>query len=305
MGRMSEYAIYLEDTLREELGIADDIEVRLEDYEHHDLPSPFQWFSDSLRLYDRQPDPTFDVFVSFASEHRESVARPLAERLKAAGLAVWFDEEQIHGHADVGINRGLTNSLCGVVLMSDEFFRKPFTLHELSGFAIAEVQSLVLVAYQLDRDAELLVEETAERLSGSVDVTYVRLRSQRISRLTQRVVLAVVRARGADRQVRAESAESQLITLANRYTSTRPDLRREDLRRQLSEHYDYLKDIADGSAFLDEEGSDISYRHGWQNDFMVEAREELENMESFSTSGLSNDELERALKERRWNGSSK
>jgi hypothetical protein len=34
----------------------------------------------------------WDVFISHANEDKDDIARPLAEKLKALGLKVWFDE---------------------------------------------------------------------------------------------------------------------------------------------------------------------------------------------------------------------
>ena len=46
-----------------------------------------------VRLCDvGQPMFRFDIFLSHASEDKETFARPLAEQLQAAGLRVWFDE---------------------------------------------------------------------------------------------------------------------------------------------------------------------------------------------------------------------
>lgn len=35
---------------------------------------------------------TYDVFISHASEDKDTVARPLAKALSGTGLSVWFDE---------------------------------------------------------------------------------------------------------------------------------------------------------------------------------------------------------------------
>jgi len=39
-------------------------------------------------------DPNWDVFISHASEDKSSVARPLADILRRAGLRVWIDAHE-------------------------------------------------------------------------------------------------------------------------------------------------------------------------------------------------------------------
>lgn len=44
-----------------------------------------------LPLSSSKPAPEYDVFVSHASEDKDEIATPLAERLRGRGLRVWFD----------------------------------------------------------------------------------------------------------------------------------------------------------------------------------------------------------------------
>jgi hypothetical protein len=57
-----------------------------------------QWRQSSpLRdlLDDRVSARTWDIFLSYASEDKESVAKPLANALKKAGVRVWIDEHKL------------------------------------------------------------------------------------------------------------------------------------------------------------------------------------------------------------------
>lgn len=76
----------------------------------------------------------WDVFISYASEDRDSVARPLAEGLRHHGLRVWFDEFELRvGDSLVeSINLGLSNSSYGVVILSPNFLHKKWTQKELA-----------------------------------------------------------------------------------------------------------------------------------------------------------------------------
>lgn len=77
----------------------------------------------------------YDVFMSHASEDKESIARPLAEALEARGLRVWFDNQEILIGDSIRqkIEEGLAQSSYGVVILSKPFISKFWTNFELDG----------------------------------------------------------------------------------------------------------------------------------------------------------------------------
>ena len=77
----------------------------------------------------------WDVFISHAWEDKESIARPLAEALRARGLRVWFDEFtlSVGDRLRRSIDRGLANSRDGIVILSPHFFAKEWPQKELDG----------------------------------------------------------------------------------------------------------------------------------------------------------------------------
>jgi hypothetical protein len=101
----------------------------------------------SLRL-DRTQSPEddsttreYDVFVSHASEDKESVARPLAEKLRQLKLRVWFDEFELKIGDSLRrkIDKGLANSKFGVVILSKSFIKKGWANYELDGIVTKSV----------------------------------------------------------------------------------------------------------------------------------------------------------------------
>ena len=62
---------------------------------------------------------TWDVFLSYSSRDK-AVVRPLAERLRADGLRVWFDDWEVErgGHIQSKIDEGLEGSRVLVLCMS-------------------------------------------------------------------------------------------------------------------------------------------------------------------------------------------
>lgn len=84
---------------------------------------------------------TFDVFISHASEDKETVARPLAHALREAGLEVWYDEFELRIGASLRqkIDFGLARSRFGVVVLSQAFFAKGWSNYELDGLVTRAV----------------------------------------------------------------------------------------------------------------------------------------------------------------------
>lgn len=76
----------------------------------------------------------WDVFVSHASEDKDFV-RKLVTALESAGLLVWFDEMMLQAGDSLrrSIDRGLSKSEYGVVVLSNNFFAKEWPKKELDG----------------------------------------------------------------------------------------------------------------------------------------------------------------------------
>ena len=90
----------------------------------------------------------YDVFVSHASEDKQAVARPIAALLIQAGLKVWIDEAELTLGDSLrrSIDRGLSNSRYGVVVLSQAFFRKEWPKKELDALVAREdgLQKVIL-----------------------------------------------------------------------------------------------------------------------------------------------------------------
>lgn len=99
---------------------------------HHEAPPVFPDSPDTRE---------FDVFISHASEDKDEVVRPLAEALKQGGLVVWYDEFELRIGDSLRrkIDSGLARSRFGVVVLSQEFFRKGWPNYELDGLVTRAV----------------------------------------------------------------------------------------------------------------------------------------------------------------------
>lgn len=85
---------------------------------------------------------TYDVFVSHASEDKDSFVRPLAVSLRSLGASVWYDEFSLRlgDSLSRSIDRGLTNSSFGLVIISQSFIDKPWPDYELRGLVTRDVE---------------------------------------------------------------------------------------------------------------------------------------------------------------------
>ena len=120
-------------------------------------------------------DATWDAFISHASEDTESFAGPLADELAKAGLKVWFDQFTL----EVGdslrecIDRGLSDSRFGIVVLSHAFFSKRWPQNELNGLIAREsFGGKVILPVWHDITAEEVAEYSpllADRVAVSSD----------------------------------------------------------------------------------------------------------------------------------------
>lgn len=85
----------------------------------------------------------YDVFISHASEDKESIVRALASALVAEYLTVWYDEFELRIGDSLRrkIDLGLAKSRVGLVVLSKSFMNKGWTNYELDGIVTRSVTS--------------------------------------------------------------------------------------------------------------------------------------------------------------------
>jgi hypothetical protein len=96
------------------------------------------------------------VFISHASEDKDSVVRPLAHALSNGGLRVWYDEFELRIGDSLRrkIDTGLARSRFGVVVLSRSFFGKGWTNYELDGLvtrAVSGEQVLLPIWHEITK----------------------------------------------------------------------------------------------------------------------------------------------------------
>ena len=85
----------------------------------------------------------YDVFISHASEDKDSFVRKLAKELKRNHVEVWYDEFslKIGDSLRRSIDIGLSKSRFGIVVFSKHFFAKDWTEWELDGLVQRQINS--------------------------------------------------------------------------------------------------------------------------------------------------------------------
>jgi TIR domain len=176
-----------------------------------------------------------DLFISHASEDKESVARPLSEALMTRGWSVWLDELELTiGDSLSGrIDAALARSRFGVVVLSPAFFAKPWPQRELAGLAAREVdagtkvilpvwhtvdrqyilQRSPVLADKLGAPTTLGIEEVANRLSRALEHAGVRAS---VGSGPEAVVQAVEPERGPARFTIPSTADEQARLVSER-----------------------------------------------------------------------------------------
>ena len=83
----------------------------------------------------------WDFFISHASEDKEEIARPLADRLNSTGLMVWYVDYSLKLGSNLreSIDYGLARSRFGIVIISSHFLEKRWPQEELDDLATREV----------------------------------------------------------------------------------------------------------------------------------------------------------------------
>jgi hypothetical protein len=102
----------------------------------------------------------WDVFISHASGDKKAIVRPLANALADFGVKVWYDEFSLKpgDSLQTSIDKGLSKSDFGLIVVSPAFIGRPWTEREFCGLtalALAGRSKIIPLWHQIDRDAVL------------------------------------------------------------------------------------------------------------------------------------------------------
>ncbi|MBI4673155.1 MAG: toll/interleukin-1 receptor domain-containing protein [Chloroflexi bacterium] len=154
---------------------------------------------------------TYGVFISHASEDKAEVARPLAQELERLGVKVWLDEFELTLGDSLRqeIDRGLTQSHFGVVILSPDFFRKEWPQRELNALVAIEGDGKVILPVWHHLTKEQIIRYSpllAGKLAVSTD--------QGISYVANEILRAIKHDRGEE-LVHEQADHYRIKKLAN------------------------------------------------------------------------------------------
>ena len=84
----------------------------------------------------------YDAFICHASEDKKDFVEPLAKALQDAGYKIWYDKFSLKVGDSLrrSIDNGLKNSRHGIVVLSNDFFRKGWPQYELDGLVSKQME---------------------------------------------------------------------------------------------------------------------------------------------------------------------
>jgi hypothetical protein len=132
------------------------------------------------RAEKQKPLERYDVFLSHASEDKQTIAKPLYDALIAAGVTVWYDAAVLRmgDHLRRKIQEGLLKCRFGIVVISPAFLSKNWTQQELDGLAELEVsrgeKTILPIWHNIDHStlvgrAPMLAGRMAGKSSDGID----------------------------------------------------------------------------------------------------------------------------------------
>lgn len=141
----------------------------------------FKISTDNKITQRRASDSNWDMFISHASEDKDDFVKPLANTLEERGSKIWYDDFQLSIGDSIPeeIDKGLSKSDYGVVVLSDAFFQKDWPQEELHSLIHKNVDSkrnIILPVWydigseQVANNSPLLASRMAIRAdSSSID----------------------------------------------------------------------------------------------------------------------------------------
>jgi len=141
------------------------------------------------------PSVRYDVFISHASEDKESFVRGLAAELTRLGLRVWFDEWtlQLGDSLRRKIDEGLRASSFGVVVLSPSFFTKNWPQAELDALFAIEMSGkkvILPVRHNLTHQQLLAHSPTVAGLLSTDSALGIQAVAEQICQVVRRTPVA-------------------------------------------------------------------------------------------------------------------
>lgn len=118
---------------------------------------------------------SYDFFISHAREDKKGFVNGLAKTIQAKGYSIWYDKYELTVGSTIHeeINRGLTRSRVGLVVLSRHYFspHKTWTKRELGAMMALERQNRIRIATVCHGISKDEVEREQPILASSIFVS--------------------------------------------------------------------------------------------------------------------------------------
>lgn len=120
----------------------------------------------------------YDLFISHASEDKDSIVRRVAEYLRSNGYKIWYDEFtlRVGDSLRASIDLGLLRSRFGIVVLSKSFIAKKWPNYEIDGLFSIEMSGkakiILPIWHDVTREDVMNFSPTlADRMAIKSDMT--------------------------------------------------------------------------------------------------------------------------------------
>lgn len=166
----------------------------------------------------------YSAFISHASEDKESFVEPLMEALSQMECRVWYDkiELEVGDSLRRSIDRGLSNSEYGIVVLSPAFFAKNWPQYELDGLTAKEMAGgkkvILPIWHNVDRDDVL---RYSPALADKVALLTKDLSVQEVAEALGEVLFGAAPEDAPEEETEAESIVSDVVARPDIYEEIR------------------------------------------------------------------------------------
>ncbi|MGX4667805.1 TIR domain-containing protein [Cerasibacillus sp. JNUCC 74] len=128
---------------REQNKLFEKQEKQLDEYKANQAQAVERIAQDVSNIQVNNQPKEYDVFISHSADDKDSFVDDLASALKEANISIWYDNDSIGWGKSIRqeIDKGLTHSKYGIVVISPTFIKKYWTNYELNGILSKEGSS--------------------------------------------------------------------------------------------------------------------------------------------------------------------
>lgn len=148
-------------------------------------------FLNNKILEQKSDEVEYDFFISYAKEDEETIVNPLVDKLKCSGAKVWIDSTEISLGDNIrkNIDKGLSLSKFGVVILSKHYFAKSWTNYEFDALMQRQLQSEKVI---LPIWHNISLDDVKKFSPTLLNIAAIKSSSSTIDEITQQLINTLV-----------------------------------------------------------------------------------------------------------------